>query len=144
MGLPAGETVRFARGTARTSPWCAVEHRVIDWASRSSFREESEVVIMIAVVTEEMHGSDRDSDLKRLRASLSWYGNSSTRAKWRSSSSASSSSLEKRLTGSALLERRCYARLTKARTALILILKSAAGDSISVLSRNRSLRGTIS
>jgi transposase len=26
----------FARGTARKSPWCAVEHRVIDWASRSS------------------------------------------------------------------------------------------------------------
>jgi hypothetical protein len=36
MGLRAGEKVRFARGTARTSPWCAVKHRVIDWASRSS------------------------------------------------------------------------------------------------------------
>ena len=56
------EEVRFARGTARTSLWCAVEHRVIDWASRSS-QEESEVVIMIAVVTEEMHGSDRNPDL---------------------------------------------------------------------------------
>jgi hypothetical protein len=28
------------------------------------FIEEFEVVIMIEVVTEEMHGSDRDSDLK--------------------------------------------------------------------------------
>jgi len=30
MGLRAGEQIRSARGTARTSPWCAVEHRVID------------------------------------------------------------------------------------------------------------------
>ena len=37
MGLRAAEKVRFARGTARTSPWCAVEHREIDWASRSSY-----------------------------------------------------------------------------------------------------------
>jgi transposase len=36
MGLRAAEKVRFARGTARKSPWCGVEHRVIDWASRSS------------------------------------------------------------------------------------------------------------
>jgi hypothetical protein len=36
MELRAVEEVRFARGTARKSPWCAVEHRVIDWASRSS------------------------------------------------------------------------------------------------------------
>ena len=35
MGLRAVEKVRFARGTARTSRWCAVKHRVIDWASRS-------------------------------------------------------------------------------------------------------------
>ena len=38
------------------------------------FAEEFEVVIMIEVVTEEMHGSDRDSDLNGLRASLGWYG----------------------------------------------------------------------
>ena len=42
------EQVRFARGTTRKSRWCAVEHREIDWASRSSFTEEFEVVIMIA------------------------------------------------------------------------------------------------
>jgi transposase len=35
------EKVRFARGTARTSPWCAVKHRVIDRASRSSSRGSS-------------------------------------------------------------------------------------------------------
>jgi transposase len=36
MGLRAVDQVRFARGTARTSPWCADEHREIDCASRSS------------------------------------------------------------------------------------------------------------
>jgi len=55
------EQVRFARGAARKSPWCAVEHRVIEWAPRSSFNEEFELVIMIGVATEEMHGSDRIS-----------------------------------------------------------------------------------
>ena len=58
MGLCAVEKVRFARGTARTSRWCEVEHRVIDWVSRSSYKEEFEVVIMIEGVTEEMHGSN--------------------------------------------------------------------------------------
>ncbi|MDT7814199.1 MAG: hypothetical protein QOJ42_4115, partial [Acidobacteriaceae bacterium] len=33
-------------------------HRVIDWVSRSLWTGEFEVVIMIEVVTEEMHGSD--------------------------------------------------------------------------------------
>ena len=37
MGLRAVEKVRFARGT-RTSRWCAVDHRVIDWVSRSPSR----------------------------------------------------------------------------------------------------------
>src|SRR5258708_648419 len=54
----SSEKVRFARGPARNRRWCAVEHRVIDWAARSSFTEEFEVVIMIEVVTEEMHGSN--------------------------------------------------------------------------------------
>ncbi len=35
-GLRAVEKVRFARGTARNRRWCEVEHREIDWASRSS------------------------------------------------------------------------------------------------------------
>ena len=58
MGLRASEKVRFARGPTRNRRWCAVEHRVIDWAARSSFTEEFEVVIMIEVVTEETHGTE--------------------------------------------------------------------------------------
>ena len=34
-GLRAVAEVRFARGTARKSRWCASAHRVIEWASRS-------------------------------------------------------------------------------------------------------------
>ena len=41
MGLRAVEKVRFARGTTRTSRWCAVDHRVIDWVSRSPSRGSS-------------------------------------------------------------------------------------------------------
>ena len=46
-------------GKLETGDGVQIEHRVIDWAARSSFTEEFEVVIMIEVVTEEMHGSDR-------------------------------------------------------------------------------------
>jgi hypothetical protein len=75
MGLRATYAVRFARGTARKSRWCAVEHRVIDWGIPLLFTEEFELVIMIAVGIEEMHGSDRVPDLKRLQASLglAWH-----------------------------------------------------------------------
>src|SRR5438093_6861747 len=31
-GLRPDEQARFARGRARTSPWCAVNHRRNDWA----------------------------------------------------------------------------------------------------------------
>jgi hypothetical protein len=41
MGLRAGEKVQFARGTTRKSRWCAVDHRVIDWVSRSSSQGSS-------------------------------------------------------------------------------------------------------
>ena len=41
MGLSAVGQVRFARGTARTSSWCAVKHRVIEWASCSSSARSS-------------------------------------------------------------------------------------------------------
>jgi hypothetical protein len=44
LGLRAGENVRFARGTARTSRWCAVKHRVIDWASRYLHRGVRSVI----------------------------------------------------------------------------------------------------
>jgi hypothetical protein len=37
VGLSAVEQVRFAQDS-RTSPWCAVEHRVTDWASCSPSR----------------------------------------------------------------------------------------------------------
>ena len=36
LKLPASYEIRFARGTAPKSPWCAVEHRAIDWAFHSS------------------------------------------------------------------------------------------------------------
>ena len=49
MGVRAVATVRFARGRARKSPWCAVDHRRNDWASRSPRLGEFELVIMIAV-----------------------------------------------------------------------------------------------
>jgi transposase len=41
MGLSAVGQVRFARGTARKSRWCALEHREIDWASCSSITRSS-------------------------------------------------------------------------------------------------------
>jgi Transposase IS116/IS110/IS902 family len=59
LGLPAIFAVRFARGEARTRPWCAVEHRAIDWAPRSLSRgREFEEVIMVEVLTGEMVGSN--------------------------------------------------------------------------------------
>src|SRR5664279_394083 len=57
MELRTGYKVRFARGTVRLRPWCEVNHRPLDWASRS-LRREFEVVIMIDVATGEMVGSD--------------------------------------------------------------------------------------
>ena len=60
--------MRFSGPQAQTDTWdspeqamVCIKHRVIDWASHSPFSGESEVVIMIAVVTEEMDGSDRHS-----------------------------------------------------------------------------------
>ena len=41
MGLRTVDKVRFARGTTWKSPWCAVEHRAIDWVSRSPSRGSS-------------------------------------------------------------------------------------------------------
>ncbi len=60
---------------------------------------------MIKVVTEEMHGSDRVPDLNTdCERALVGHGTFSTRAKWRSSTSACSSMLEKYLTAPTLLE----------------------------------------
>jgi hypothetical protein len=63
--------------------------------------EESELVIMIVVVTEEMHGSDRDADLKLKRA-LVGMAIFSNRAKWRSSLSECRGVQKKYLTTPAL------------------------------------------
>jgi hypothetical protein len=57
MGLRAGEQIRSARDSP-ISPWCAVKHRAIDWGVPLLLTEEFELVIMIEVVTKEMHGSD--------------------------------------------------------------------------------------
>jgi hypothetical protein len=57
LGLRSVRKARFARGRARKSPWCAVDHRRNDRVSRSPCGE-FEVVIMIAVMIEEMDGSD--------------------------------------------------------------------------------------
>src|SRR5437667_3682068 len=71
MGLRADEEVRFARGRARTSPGCVVDHRRNDWASHSP-HGEFEVVIMIEVVIEEMVGSDRVPDRKDYERAFDW------------------------------------------------------------------------
>src|SRR5580704_17675253 len=49
--------VRFLRGTARYRIWCEVDHRPLDWASRS-LKREFELLIMVEVQIEEMFGSD--------------------------------------------------------------------------------------
>jgi hypothetical protein len=75
------------------------------------FTEEFEVVIMIELVTEEMHGSDRNADLK-LITSEPTVGKAklSPRAKWRSVLSACRSALKKTLTAPALSETPVYVR----------------------------------
>jgi len=53
-----------AQTDTRDSPDQAMvctKHRAIDWGIPLLLTEEFEVVIMIALVTEEMHGSDRVS-----------------------------------------------------------------------------------
>ena len=58
MGLRPDEEARFARGTARTSRWCAANHRVMI-GHPAPCKGEFELAILIAVVIEEMAGSDR-------------------------------------------------------------------------------------
>ena len=58
MGLRRDITARFARGSARKSPWCAVNHRRNDGTPAPLSKGEFEVVIMIEVLIEEMDGSD--------------------------------------------------------------------------------------
>src|SRR5438552_11996252 len=103
MELRADEEVRFARGRARTSPGCVADHRRNDWASHSP-HGEFEVVIMIAVVIEEMVG--RTEFLTATIASEPSIGKRkpSARAKWRSSPSAGRSVRKQCLTPPTLLE----------------------------------------
>ena len=72
---------RFARKTARTRPWCAVEHRVIDWASCSSLIRGVRSNNHDQVWIEEMHGRIENPDLNDYRASLGGHGTSSIREK---------------------------------------------------------------
>src|SRR4030088_2203977 len=68
MRLSTDFAVRFARGRAWIRPWCEVNHRPLDWASRSLSRE-FEVVIMVERAIGEMVGSDRVPP-ERLHANL--------------------------------------------------------------------------
>jgi hypothetical protein len=94
MGLRAGEKVRFARGTARISRWCEVEHREIDWASRSSYGGVR--------TSNHDRGCDRRDAWVGLSPNLNTdcerasvgFGTSSTRAKWRALRNAGTSTLE--------------------------------------------------
>jgi len=57
--ISSGPSSVRTRGS-RKSPWCAVNHRDNEWATPLLFSEEFELVIMmIAIATEEMHGSGR-------------------------------------------------------------------------------------
>jgi len=59
MELSTSFAVRFARGAARSGPWCEVDHRLSDWAPRSLTKvRDFEVVIMVDVLIGEMVGSD--------------------------------------------------------------------------------------
>jgi hypothetical protein len=92
----------------RDSPEIAMvykKHREIDWGVPPLLTEEFEVVIMIAVATEEMHGSDRYSDLKRITSEPGlvgqcWWATSSVRAKWGSVMRAGDNVGKEYLTGS--------------------------------------------
>ena len=99
-GLRRNAEARFARGRARTSPWCAVNHRRNDWASHSPSKGSSKY-----------RGCDRRDGWvglrswpERLAASprLAWQ--ISTGAKWRSSRSTGCSGIESPLTPPTLLE----------------------------------------
>jgi hypothetical protein len=108
MGLRAIQEVRFARGQARTRPWCAVKHQVIDWAS--CITEKFEVVIMIGRCRpKRCMGRTECPDLSGLRATLVGTAKAkpSTRPKWRSSRGAGHGVLEKGLTPPTS-ETRCY------------------------------------
>jgi hypothetical protein len=57
MRLSAVLKVRFALGTARDGQWCEVDHRPVDWASRSLTGEFEHVIENVV--------QDEDSELAR-------------------------------------------------------------------------------
>jgi hypothetical protein len=76
---------------------------------------------MIEVVTEEMHGSDRASDLKLIASEpLVGMAEPSTRAKWRAFRSARTSTLKKCLTPPTLSETRFFTNSQPTTTATFL------------------------
>src|SRR5207253_9404605 len=101
--LSAALKVRFARGTARDGQWCEVNHRPVDWASRSLTRE-FEHVIMVDVLIGEMVGSDRSPPERLQRAFGAECQRSSTRPKWRCSQRRSGRVATTELTEPTLLE----------------------------------------
>ena len=93
--------VRFARGTARYRTWCGVEHRPLDGASRS-LRRESEEVIVVEILIEEMFrsGRNRPRDYETsvvVDAEFNKTNKATRTSEWRVV-------LKKSLTGSTLLE----------------------------------------
>src|SRR6266550_3036904 len=103
MRLSAALKVRFARGTARDGQWCEINHRPVDWASRSLTRE-FEHVIMVDVLIGEMVGSDRSPPERLQRAFGAECQRSSTRPKWRCSQRRSGRVTTTELTEPTLLE----------------------------------------
>src|SRR2546423_3932267 len=103
MRLSAALKVRFARGTARDGQWCEINHRPVDWASRSLTRE-FERVIMVDVLIGEMVGSDRSPPERLQRAFGAECQRSSTRPKWRCSQRRSGRVATTELTEPTLLE----------------------------------------
>src|SRR6266576_6586046 len=103
MRLSAALKVRFARGTARDGQWCEINHRPVDWASRSR-STEFEHVIMVDVLIGEMVGSDRSPPERLQRAFGAECQRSSTRPKWRCSQRRSGRVTTTELTGPTLLE----------------------------------------
>src|ERR1700732_3048845 len=95
MRLSTDFAVRFARGRAWIRPWCEVNHRPLDWASRSLSRE-FEVVIMVERAIGEMVGSDRVRPIDYIEPWSSMRG-SSTRAQPNSSSESTPSCAQKSL-----------------------------------------------
>jgi hypothetical protein len=56
--------MRFVRGTARNRTWCELEHRPLDWASRSLKREFEEVIVVVDAEVNETNKTTPGSERK--------------------------------------------------------------------------------